>query len=89
MKHDLKATANAFAVLIGVIYVICAGWVLVSRDAFIAFTNNWIHGINMEALPYTPPTLIGLVIGLVTAVLTAWMAGYLFARLYNYFAKSK
>ncbi len=88
MKHDLKATANAFAVLIAAVYVICAGWVLVSRNAFMVFTDNWIHGIDMTALPYTQPSTIDLITGFLTAVIAAWLAGYLFAWLYNYFAKS-
>lgn len=89
MKHDLKATANAFAALIAVVYVICAGWILISRNGFMTFTANWVHGIDMEALPYTPPAMIDLLIGFITAVITAWLAGYLFAWLYNYFARSK
>lgn len=89
MKHDLKATANAFAALIAVVYVICTLWVLISRNGFMALTGNWIHGIDMEALPYTIPTAIDLVSGFVTAIIAAWLAGYLFAWFYNYFAKSK
>jgi len=89
MHHDLKATANAFAALIAVIYVICAALVLIARDGLMAFTGNWVHGIDMKALPYTSPTAGGLVVGFVTATVAAWLATYLFAWFYNYFAKQK
>ena len=82
-----QAFANAFAVIIAIIYVICAGWVLVARDSFMTFSGNWIHGIDMKVLPYNAPTAGNLIIGFVTAVTASWVAGYLFAWLYNQFAK--
>lgn len=54
-----------------------------------ALTGNWIHGIDMEALPYKAPTGIDLISGFMTAIVAAWLAGYLFAVFYNYFAKAK
>ena len=81
------ALANAFAVLIAVVYFVCAAWVVVARDSFMVFTGTWVHGINMKILPYTPPTLRGLVVGFVTAVVAGWLSGYLFAWLYNRFSK--
>lgn len=82
-----QAFANAFAVLMGIIYIICAGWVLVARNSFMSFFETWVHGINMKTLPYTPPTAGGLIVGFVTAVIAAWATGYLFVWLYNQFAK--
>ena len=82
-----QAFANAFAVTIAAVYAICAGWVVVSRDSFMGLTGNWIHGVDMKALPYTAPTAAGLVFGLITAVVASWVAGYVFAWLYNQFSK--
>ena len=82
-----QAFANAFAVTIAAVYVICAGWVVVSRDSFMGLTGNWIHGVDMKALPYTAPTAAGLVFGLITTVVASWVAGYVFAWLYNQFSK--
>lgn len=82
-----QAFANAFAVLIAVVYIICAAWVVVARNGFMVFFGNWIHGIDMKALPYNAPTAGNLIIGFATAVAASWVAGYLFVWLYNQFAK--
>ena len=82
-----QAFANAFAVTIAAVYVICAGWVVVSRSSFMGLAGSWIHGVDMKALPYTAPTAAGLVFGLITAVVASWVAGYIFAWLYNQFSK--
>jgi len=82
-----QAFANAFAVTIAIVYVVCAGWVVVSRSSFMGLAGSWIHGVDMEALPYTAPTAAGLIFGFVTSVIAAWLAGYVLAWLYNQFAK--
>ena len=82
-----QAFANAFAVTIAAVYVICAGWVGVSRSSFMGLTGTWVHGVDMKVLPYTAPTAAGLVFGLITAVVASWVAGYVFAWLYNQFSK--
>ena len=82
-----QAFANAFAATIAAVYVICAGWVVVSRSSFMGLAGSWIHGVDMKALPYTAPTAAGLVFGLITAVVASWVAGYVFAWLYKQFSK--
>ena len=82
-----QAFANAFAVTIAIVYVVCAGWVVVSRSTFMGLAGSWIHGVNMESLPYTAPTAACLVFGLITAVVASWVAGYIFAWLYKQFSK--
>lgn len=82
-----QAFANAFATVIAVVYVICAGWVAISRSSFMGLAGTWIHGIDMKALPFASPTVGVFIVGLVTSVIAAWAAGYLFAWLYNQFAK--
>lgn len=81
-----QAFANAFALLTAIVYVICAGWVVVSRSGFMALTGTWIHGIDMEALPFKTPTFGDLVIGFVTATAAAWVAAYLLGWFYKRFA---
>ena len=82
-----QAFANAFAATIAAVYVICAGWVVVSRDSFMGLAGSWIHGVNMKTLPYTVPTAAGLVFGLITATVAAWIGAFIFAWLYNQFSK--
>lgn len=87
MNHNPKATANALAVVGGVLYIICAVWTLVSRDSFIAIFNTWPHAIDLSTLPVKQPDAGSIIIGLITFVLASWVTGYVFAYTYNYFAK--
>lgn len=87
MKHDPKATANALAVVGGVLYVICAVWTFVSKESYLGLMSTWAHSLDMNALPQKTSDFGTLVIGFVTFVLTAWVVGYTFAVCYNHFAK--
>lgn len=89
MKHDPKATANALALLGAAAYAICAVWSVTSRSSFMSFFGQWSHSINLAALPTAEPNLAGIVTGLITFSIASWLAGYLFARLYNAFAQKK
>lgn len=84
-----QAFANAFAVFIAIVYVICAFWIIAARDSLMTLTGTWAHGIDWKSLPPATPTVGGLIFGFVTAVVAAWVAGYLFAWLYNQFSKKQ
>lgn len=85
MKHNPMASANALASVGAILYVICAGWVLLSRSSFMGMMNTWAHGVNMGALPFKTPDVGTILIGLLTFTVVAWLTGYAFALLYNYF----
>lgn len=87
MKHDPKATANALVVVGGGLYIICAAWILLSRDSFMGVINTWVHGIDLSALPSKTPDLGTLLMGLLTFVISAWLTGYVFAVVYNNFVR--
>lgn len=87
MKKDVKATANAVALVGGAAYVICAVWVAVSRENFMSLFGTWFHGVDVASLPFRQLDLGGVLVGLVTFVISSWLAGYFFAKVYNSFAK--
>jgi len=87
MKHDPNATANSLAVVGGALYLLCALWTLISRSSFMGVMNTWAHGVELSALPSKPLNFGTLLVGLITFVLAAWLTGYTFAKVYNYFAK--
>lgn len=87
MKHNLKATANAVAVVGGGLYIICAFWTMISKESFLGIMSTWTHSLDMNALPQKTPDFSSLIIGFVTFVATFWMVGYAFAACCNYFAK--
>ena len=85
--HNPKVTANALAVVGGALYLICAGWVMLTRDGFMGFFSTWTHSIDLAALPAKTPDLGSVIVGLITFTVTAWLTGYAFALAYNYFEK--
>lgn len=89
MKHNPKATAHAVAAVGGALYLICAVWTLGSRSSFMGVMNTWAHGVELSALPAKTPDFGILVVGLITFTLAAWLTGYAFAVVYNYFVEKR
>lgn len=87
--HNPKATANALAVVSGVLYIICAVWTMISKESYLGMMSTWAHSLDVNALPQKAPDFGTLVIGLLTFVIAAWITGYAFAVCYNYFSKNK
>lgn len=85
--HNPKATANALAVVGGVLYIICTIWTLISKESFLGLMGTWAHSLDMNSLPQKTPDFGTLIIGFVTFTLAVWVVGYAFAICYNYFAK--
>lgn len=86
MKLNEKALANASAVLVAIVYVVCALFVAVLPDLSRAVAGSWFHGIDLESI-WTGTPRGNFVLGLATAVVLSWLAGWVFARVYNKFAK--
>lgn len=87
MKKDPVATAHALAIVSGILYILCALWTVVSRSSFMGVMSTWTHSIDLSRLPSQPPSFGSLVVGFVTFVVVAWLTGYAFAIVYNYFVK--
>lgn len=87
MKHNPIPTAHALGVTGAILYLVCAGWVLIARGNFMAMVTYWAHSVDMAALPQKVPTVTEVTIGLITFTAAAWATGYLFATVYNYFQK--
>lgn len=85
LPHHPAATANALAVVSGALYVVCAAWVSFSRPTFMGMMGTWFHGINYQAIPYAPMMFTGIATGFLTFVIAAWLVGYAFAWMYNWF----
>lgn len=89
MKKDPKAMANALAVVGAALYIVCAGWVLISKDSFMGVMNTWAHSIDLGAVPSKVPGFGEVILGLITFTIAAWITGYVFAVAYNYFLGKK
>lgn len=89
MKHEPMVTANAVAATTAIVYVLCRILVGLFPDLSFTVAQSWFHGIALGQLGswnLTPPSFI---LGIVSSAITAWIVGYIFASVYNFFLKSK
>jgi hypothetical protein len=74
-------TGAAFAVVVAVIYIACAAAGLLFPDAFLAFANNWVHGIDLTLIrrPATNALSVGdWGAGFATAIVAGFLAGAIY-----------
>ncbi len=89
MKKDPIATAHALATTTIIVYIACALFFILAPDLSIAITKTWFHGIDISSIDARSNTMSSFVLGLVSASISAWLVGYLYALLYNSFAKKR
>lgn len=87
MKHNPLTTANAAGLTTAIVFVACRILVGLFPDLFFSIAQSWFHGIALNKLDPLTLTSSTFLLGLVSSAVTAWLIGYLFANLYNYFAK--
>lgn len=89
MKHEPNVTANATAVTIAVIYIVCAAAVVLLPDLSLVIAQSWFHGLDLSKISAVNVSLGSFILGLVTSTAGGWLIGYIFATVYNYFLKNK
>ena len=87
MKHHPLATANAAALTVGVIYLVCALSVLLFPDMVLSIARTWFHGVTLSEFSNTSITPVSFLVGLFTSGAGGWAIGYVFAYFYNSFVK--
>lgn len=87
MKHEPNVTANAMAVTVGVIYIVCAVSVVLLPEIAMTVAQSWFHGLDLSKISAFNVTLGSFILGLVTSMGGSWLIGYVFAKAYNYFLK--
>lgn len=86
MRLNESAWANAFAVLMGLVYVVCALLVSILPGISKAVAESWFHGVDLSLI-WTGGARPNFIIGLVSSVGLSWIAGWTFALVYNRFTK--
>ena len=79
----------AFALVIAVVYIVCAVAVLLYPDGTVSFLNAWMHGIDLSSIKRSGPQP-GLSVwasGFLTAVVAALLAGALYGWARNLFGR--
>lgn len=87
MKHNPNVTANALAATMAIVFVACRLLVGMLPGFMFSMAQSWFHGValtRMNSWSVSTPTFL---FGLVSATVSAWLVGFLFANLYNYFLK--
>ncbi len=79
--------ANAVAVTTAITYVACAGFVVLLPDFSLTIMKSWFHGIDLSQIASLTVTPESFIVGLITLTISAWVVGFVFAKLYNIFAK--
>ena len=91
MKTDKAwVTGAAFAVLIAVIYIACAVATVAFPDDFLAFANNWVHGLDLTLIQRPSSKALSLSdwgSGFATALVAGFIAGAVFGWARNTFAR--
>lgn len=87
MKHNPITTANAVAVTTAIVYVVCRFLVGLFPEISMNVARSWFHGIDISKISAWNLSTESFFLGIISATVFAWLIGYLFAKLYNYFLK--
>ena len=88
MQLHPKAFANASALVVGALYLVCAALVAIAPDFFLSVANSWVHALDLTKIKAVNFTAGKLLIGLVSITVVSWAVDYLFAVVYNLFVKT-
>ena len=89
MKKELYVIPNTLAVTSVIVYAVCRLLVGIFPDISFTIAQSWFHGIAINKQDAWDLTLSSSILGIVSLTITAWTAGFIFAYVYNYFAKRK
>jgi len=84
MQLNATKLANATAITVFILYVVCTLFVVVASDAAMAIAAGIMHIPTLgDSLGEVSVTLGGFILGLVTLVVFFYVSAYVLASLYN------
>ncbi len=89
MKSDKTTLANAFALTIGIIFIVCRLLVSLFPELSMQITRSWFHLIDLTKISGIDLSLGLFVLGLVSSVISAWIFGYILGWSIELFSKRK
>lgn len=87
MNHSVIATANASAVTTGVFYIVCRILVGLFPGFMFAIAQSLLHGMALTQVGTWNLSIGNFLLGLFASMASAWFVGYVFASIYNSFAR--
>ncbi len=83
-SHYVHPTGFALSITSGIVYVICAVMVGLWPIQTIRFFSDWFHGIDLTMIAKVPAITFGMFVrGLIEVMIFAYLAGALYAWLYQ------
>ena len=83
-KLNVKVVSLSLASASAVLSLLCALLIALAPEVSLKFLGSIFHGMDITQIAQ-PVTLTGVVTGLIAIVLVAFITGWLFAIIYNYF----
>lgn len=83
-KLNPKIVGLSLAGVAGIFYVICAALVALAPAVAMGVFKHLFHGIDITQIARTAVPFESTIIGLVEIVVLSFVAGWLFATIYNY-----
>jgi len=87
-KLNAKVVSLSLASVSAIFSLLCAFLIALAPGVTVKFFGSIFHGMDVARIA-TPITLSGVIMGLIAVVIVALITGWLFAVIYNYFAKQK
>ena len=78
-----KRTANALAITVGIISLICFIFILIAPSGTVSLFGAIFHGIDMNKIAVESISIGNGLLGVLEAVVLGWVVGWLFAVIYN------
>ncbi|MEK7078771.1 MAG: DUF5676 family membrane protein [Patescibacteria group bacterium] len=87
MKVNKMMYANAFAVTVSFVWLICSFGVAFLPDLSLTMSKWFMHGLDMTSLGLWKVTIDGFILGGLVLVGFGWVTGYVFGGSMEYFGK--
>ena len=76
------------AITAALVYLVCLAFVaVVPIETVVTFGNYFVHGMDISSIAAKDTNAIDALIGLIIVTLSAYIAGYVFAVIYNWLGK--
>lgn len=79
MKANTMKLANAFALAMTVLWVICSLFVWLLPDLSLQIISWWMHGMDLSVMGSWHLSVSNFVLGGISAIVSAWVTGWVLA----------
>ena len=84
---DAKKVGLALAVLFGIIYIVCALLFAIIPGTTLNIFSSLFHGIDISQIARDSVSIGSTIVGLIETIILAFIIGWLYAKIYNYFSR--